>query len=211
MKHKATQYILGTVLTLLLFSFATWGDFSWVTLTGPITLEPDLGNTERAGYIASPALQAVIIRLFFLLVCFFFCMIPNLVGALRQHARYLLALAAAVYAFFSYLLGTFVFFASNAPGASTLRIVVVDFFFILLVIGYDTSHQKFKSPSFLLKSSLLIPLVSLAIAVSIIVSVIFQGPVWLFNEQIYFVLLRMGIFLTALTGALAFHSWKHNT
>jgi hypothetical protein len=36
-----------------------------------------------------------------------------------------------------------------------------------------------------------------------------QDPSWLFNEHIHFVLLRMGIFLTALTGALALHSWRY--
>ncbi len=207
--RKAAQYVLGFSLAVLIFSFVTWGDFSWVTLTGPITLEPDLGDREAAGYIASPALQAVIARLFFLLVCFFFCMMPNLAGGLRQHARYLMGLAAAVYLLFSYLLGTLTFFASNAPGTSTLRIAVLVVFFILLVIGYGTSRQKFKSPGILLKPSFLVPLVSLVIGVSVIISVILQGHSWLSNENIHFVLLRISILLTALTGASAFHSWKH--
>ena len=211
MRDKALQYGLGVALTLLLFSLATWGDFSWVTLTGPITLEPDLGDREAAGYIASPALQAVIVRLFFLLVCFFFCMIPNLAGGLRRHAHYLLALAAAVYVSFSYLLGTFTFYASNAPGASTLRIATLIVFFVLLVIGYDTSRQKFKSPGFILKPSFLVPLVSLAVAISAIVSIILQGSLWIFNEQIHFALLRLSIFLSALSGALAFYSWRRGS
>ena len=138
-------------------------------------------------------------------------MIPNLAGGLRQHARYLLGLIVAVYVLFSYLLGSFTFIASNAPGASTLRITTLIFFFIPLVISYDTSRQKFKSPGFLLKPSFLLPLASLVIAVCLIVSIILHGPFWLLDDHIYFVLLRMGVFLTVLTGALAFHARKQGS
>jgi hypothetical protein len=37
---------------------------------------------------------------------------------------------------------------------------------------------------------------------------VFQGVFWLLNEQLHFVLLRIGIFSTAVTGALAFHAYK---
>ena len=211
MASKIIQCMLGFFLTVLLFSYATWGNFSWVTLTGPLALEPDLNTLEGPGYIASPALQAVIIRLFFLLACFFFCMIPNLARGLRQHARYLLGHAAAVYFFFSYLLGSFTFFASNAPGASTLRITTIIFFFILLVIGYDASRGKFRPPGLLLEPNFIIPLASLAITVCLAVSLIFDGPLWLLKNHMHFVLLRMGVILTVLTGALAFHLWRRGS
>lgn len=71
MKDKAIQCGSGFTLALLLFAFVSWGDFSWVTLTGPITLEPDLGDRDTVGYVASPALQAVIIRILFILACVF--------------------------------------------------------------------------------------------------------------------------------------------
>lgn len=210
MKDKALRYGLGFVLTLLLFAFASWGDFSWVTLTGPISLEPDLDAREAAGYIASPALRAAIIRLLFLLVWIFCCLIPNLAGGLRRHARYWLPLAAGVYVFFSYLLGSFTFCASRAPGASTPRIAALGLFFILLVSGYDASRRTFKFPGFLPQAGFLVPLAVLAVAVGLAVSIIFQGPAWLFNGHIHFALLRLGVFLSALTGALAFYACKRN-
>lgn len=197
-------------MTLVTFSFASWGDFSWVTLSGPITLEADLGERETAGYIASPALQAIIVRLLFLLSCFFFYKIPNLAKGLRQHARYFLGLGAVVYLHCAYFLGSFTFFASHAPGMSKLRIAVLIAFLVLLVIGYDPARQKFKVPGVLLRSSFLVPLTILAAAVSAIVTIILQIPSWLFEEHMPFVLLRIGIFLTALTGALAFYLRRDN-
>lgn len=208
MSCKIVQFVLGATLTLVMFSFVSWGDFSWVTLTGPITLEADLGEREAAGYIASPALQAVIVRLLFLLACLFFCMIPNLARGLRQHARYLLGLAVTVYLHCSYFMGSFTVFASHAPEMSKLRIAMLVAFFILLVIGYDASRQKFKVPEMLLRPDFLVPLTILATAVSGLVTGIFQGPSWLFEEHIYYVLLRIGLFLTALTGAIAFYLWR---
>ena len=210
MSYKIVQFVLGVTLTLVMFSYASWGDFSWVTLTGPITLEADLGERETAGYIASPALQAIIIRLLFLLSCFFFYMIPNLARGLRQHARYFLGLATVVYLHCTYFLGSFTFFASHAPETSKLRIAVLLVFFMLLVIGYDTTRQKFKVPGVLLRSGFLVPLAILATAVSAIATVILQSPSWLFEEHMHYVLLRIGIFLTALTGGLAFYLQRDN-
>ena len=210
MNCKAVQLVLGFMLTLLMFSFTSWGDFSWVTLTGPISLEADLGERETAGYVASPALQAIITRLLFLLSCFFFYKIPNLAWGLRQHARYFLGLAAVVYLHCSYFLGSFTFCASPSPETSKLRIAMLLVFFVLLVICYDTPRQTFKAPSRLLPSGFLISSAGLAIAVSVIVTFIFQSPLWLLEEDIHFVLLRITIFLTTLTGALAFCFWKNN-
>jgi hypothetical protein len=208
MKGKVIQYFLSAILTLLLFSYATWGDFSWVTLTGPITLEPNFENMEGPSYIASPALQAIILRLFFLLVCFFFCMIPNLAGGLRKHARYLSGLFAVVYVFFSYILGTLTFFATNIPGASTLRTISIICIGILLCGFYDAAQKSFKVPALLTKATFIFPSLCLFLIVGILNSVFFHGISWFFSERLDFVLLRLGTLLTALTGALAFYARK---
>ena len=206
MNNRIIRYSLAVALTFLLSAFATWGDFSWVTLVGPLTLEPDLSNMEAPGYIASPALKAVISRLFFLLVCFFFCMIPNLAAGLRQHARHLLDLAASLYVFFSWLSGSLTLFASDAPGIATMRIAALVLYFIVLAVGYDPVSKQFRIPVLLFMPGFSIPLAAVAVAVSLLVSLLFDGTSWLFNGQTYFVLLRLAILLTALAGAAAVHS-----
>ena len=208
---KAVQYGLGLALTLLVFCYASWGDFSWLTLTGPITLEPDFNNMDAPGYVASPALQAVIIRLLFLLTCSFFCMIPNLAAGLRRHARRLAGLLAMVYLFFSYLLGNAVFFAGNAPGTSTLRITSLVCAGIFLCVCYDTENKNFNFLGLLSRSGFTGLLFCFFILVFTLSSLIFQGLSWFFNERPLFVLLRAGVFLTALTGALACLSWKQGS
>ena len=207
-KNKLLQFIISVALTFLIFCYASWGDFAWVTLTGPIALEPNLENMEGPSYIVSPALQAIITRLLFLVMCGFFCMIPDLAGGLRNHARYLLGLVAVVYVCFSYILGTLTFFTANAPGTTTLRIASMACIGILLGIFYDPEQKNFKIPGILTKQSFLVPLLCLFFVMCLVSSMIVQGSSWLFNEHLYFVLLRMGVFLTAFTGALAFHARK---
>ncbi|MDR2694797.1 MAG: hypothetical protein LBC79_00250 [Deltaproteobacteria bacterium] len=207
----AIRCILGCALTILLFSYVSWGDFSWVTLTGPISLEPNTENMEGPGYVASPALAAVIVRLLFLLVCVFFCMIPNLAAGLQRHARFLLGLLALVYLVFSYLLGTLTFFDADDPGTVTLRIASVLSACILLGICYDAGHKNFKIPAPLAAPSFLAPLLCLFFAACLLHALIMGNVAWLFDPHPHFVLLRTGVFMTALTGALAFHAWRRGS
>ena len=208
LQDKIIQYGFALALTLLLFCYARWGDFSWLTLTGPVTLEANVENMEEASYIASPALQAVFIRFFFLIVFCFFCMIPNLVKGLRQHAYYLACLPGVVYVFFSYLLGAWTFFLPHRLGSSQLRMASIICITILLIVCYDTENRKFTLPGLLLQPSFTGPLICIFSALCLVNAMILQKISWLLNEHLYFVLLRIGVFLTALTGALAFHAWK---
>jgi hypothetical protein len=207
MKDRIIQYIFCFALTLLLFCYASWGDFSWVTLTGPIVLEANVENMEGPSYIASPALQAIIVRFLFLIVCYFFCMIPNLIKELRKHAHHVLALLAAVYVLLSYTLGAWTFFATKLPGASTLRIASIISLVLLLAACYDTAHKNFRL-GLLLQASFTGPLICLFSIICLANVMILQESSWLLNEQLHFVLLRIGVFTTALTGALAFHAYK---
>ena len=211
MQKKLLQYALGFTLTLLIFCYATKGDFSWVTLTGPLLLEPNLTNLEGPSYIASPALQAVITRFLFLVICGFFCMIPNLANGLRTHAFSLLALLAAVYLFFSYILGTLTFFMANTPGTTALRIASIICIGLLLIICNDPVQKKFKIPVILTKTSFILPLFCTVITLCLVNGIVLQGFSWLFNEHLHFALLRMGVLLTALAGALTLHAWKHGS
>ncbi len=214
MKDKILQYGTGISLTLLLFCYAGWGDFSWLTLTGPLALEPRLETLEGPGYTASPALQALIIRLFFLTICCFFCMIPRLARGLRRHAPFLLGLLAAVYALFAYLLGTGSFFTATAPGSASIRILSLICGAALLLICHvpgsyadsDAGQKNFQLPSLLTKRNFLAPLFCLFAALCLLHGLIFQGCSWLLNSRPSFILLRVGIVLSALTGALAFHA-----
>jgi len=209
MKDHILRYGLSLVLTILLFCYGTWGDFSWVTLTGPISLEPNLENPEGPGYGASPALQAVITRLFFVLTCFFFSMIPNLAGGLRRHAGHLAGVCATVWLTSSYLLGSLTFFEPGRPGASTLRTASVLAVVVILSATYDHERKTFTIPGPILKPSFLAPLLCLFLAVCLANAVILQDVSRLFHAQPLFVILRLGTLVTALTGAAAFHAWKH--
>ena len=207
MKDRIIQYISCFALTLLLFCYASWGDFSWITLTGPIAMEANVENTDGPSYIASPALHAIIIRFLFLTVFYFFCMIPNLIRGLHEHAHRVFALLAAVYVFFSYILGTWTFISTKFPGASTLRIASILCSAILLTVCYDTAHKNFRL-GILLKPSFTGPLICLFSILFLVNAMILQEISWLLNEQPSFVLLRIGVFSTALTGALAVHTYK---
>ena len=199
---------MSFVLAALLFCYGAWGDFSWVTLTGPISLEPKLENLEGPSYSASPALQAVILRLLFLLTCFFFSRVPNLSGGLRQHAGYLAGVLATVCLTFSYLLGALAFGEPNQPGAATLRIASIMVYTVILSSTYDTARKRFTIPGPLLKPSFLAPLLGLFLAVNLGVSMMLQDFSWLFHAQPHFVVIRLGTLLTSLAGASAFHAWK---
>ena len=211
MKETISRYSLSLALTALLFCYGTWGDFSWVTLTGPISLEPNLENLEGPSYSVSPALQAIITRLLFLLTCFFFAMIPNLAGGLRRHAGHLAGSFVAVYLTFAYLLGSLTFLEPHQPGATTLRIASILGSGVILSITYDTARKKFKIPGPLLKPSFLAPLLCLFIAVCLANTMILHEFSWLFDAQPRCFVLRLGTLLTALTGASALHAWKHGS
>lgn len=207
-RRNALRYALGFVLTVLVFCYAGRGDFSWLTLTGPISLEPSFSAMEGPGYVASPALQAIIVRLLFLVLWYFFCMVPDLAGGLERHRRHLSGALAAVYLLFSYLSGDFSFFLESGSGATTVRIASLVFFGLLLCGLYDADKKSFGSPALLSKPRFIIPFVCLFIATAIVNSLIFQEFGWLSDGRPSFVMLRMAVLATALSGALAFHSWQ---
>lgn len=205
------QCILAFIFTTLIFCYATGGDFSWVTLTGPLTLEPNFTALEGHGYVASPALQAVIVRLFFLVLCCFFCMIPNFAGGLRKFWPCLSAVFVSVYSIFSYCSGNFIFFLETSPGASTVRILSLICAGLFILFCYDAGKGGFKFPAPLSEPGFLLSLAGFFFIICVINSLLFQKLSWLGKAHPYFVLLRVGVLATAVTAALAFTSWKKDS
>lgn len=94
-----TRCLMGAGLAAAVFAYATWGDFSWLRLSGPWGVTPDLA-AEEARYTATPAVRhCMAYGVFFLLSAFFAC-IPRLSVGLWRNAPYLACTALAT------LLGT---------------------------------------------------------------------------------------------------------
>ena len=89
-----------------------------------------------------------------------------------------------------------------------MRIASILCLAILLAACYDTAEKNFRL-GFFLKPSFIGPMLCLFSTLCLVNVMIFQESSWLLDEQPRFVLLRIGVFSTALTGALAFHAYKH--
>lgn len=208
MNRKGLHAALGLVLAFLVFCYVCGGDFSWLTLTGPLTLEPSFETMEGPGYAASPALRAIILSLLFPLLWFFFSMIPNLAAGLRRHWRYAGGVLVAGYLLFAYLSGSPGLLLDNGPGAATFRLLSLVCAGIFLCVSFHPAHTSFTLPAALSSLRFIVALLCFFAALCLAITAIFAAPSWLFNGLPLFLLLRISVLASALTAAAAVHSWK---
>lgn len=201
---RLLHYALAVGLAAGIFAYVSLGDFSWVLRTGALTLEPNLEALDGPGFIASPALQAIILRLLFLVLCLFFCCIPNLPQGLFWHLPGLLLRALLVGSAFSYFAGGIGWIYDAGAGGSAVRICSLIMYAGLVCCGFDTKAGRFVLPPWAASPAFPAVFCSFFLLICAVISCIFANLSWLQAETLPFFTLRFGVVASAFTGALAF-------
>ena len=140
-----TRSILSFLITLSIFTYATWGDFTWLTLSGPLAVFPDL-EAEEARFVTTPAGRSLIAYFVFALTFFFFFSIKNLLFFLNKHKFFLIYVSGAVL-FLTIALAGNIEDVYYQP--TSIRIALLLCSAVLLISCYDLEKHRFFLPKVL--------------------------------------------------------------
>ncbi|MBQ7606546.1 MAG: hypothetical protein IJU76_00970 [Desulfovibrionaceae bacterium] len=182
-------------LTLFIFAYATWGDFSWLILEGPIGFFPDLDAEEEMRFVTTPAVRNCITYFLFILTNFFFLSINNLISKIFSSISYIVGVLSVTFS-------TFLFFSGGLEGftyqSTSFRIASLIVAAILLVLLYSPSKKAFILPEILRNYRFYISFFSVLFVLYFIAYIQTGGFQWLSDTSIFFVFLRFILLLFTL-------------
>ena len=198
---RCGRYLAGAAAAIAIFAYVGLGDFDWVTLTGPLEIEPKLSGRDTAGFIVSPALHAWILRGMFLLLWAFFSQIPSLCKGVARHLPLLLYTAACIYGVFAFIAGDFFWAAYRHELGPAIRIVSVLAFAVLVCAMYDADGKTFLRPKRLTSPVFLTALLVLLVLCGLCASLAFSDTSWINEEGPIPAFVRLGMLCAAFVGA----------